>query len=105
MIYNVKRAFAVVLTLGALSAVPASAQSLEQLRSACLTGIMDACSQHNAAIFRNSAQAPMMMQGYDPFGIVPATHQQRTPAPADGATAGKTAAEKAAPDGIAVIVQ
>lgn len=105
MIYNVKLGCAAILTLGMLGAVPASAQSIEQLRSACRTGVMDACSQYNAAVFGNSTQAPMMMQGYDPFGIVPATVQQRAPAAPDAATAGKTAAEKAAPDGIAVVAQ
>ena len=64
----------------AMSATSASADSLYELGSACRTGDFTACSQYNAAIIaRNSAQQPVLTQGYDPFAIVPATHAARTP--------------------------
>jgi len=72
-----------LLTLGLIVTAgvqTASAESLSALNSACRTGDFTACSRYNAAIIaKSSARGPVMMQGYDPFAIVPATHSTRTP--------------------------
>ena len=72
-----------VLSLGLVTGIgvqTVAAESLNALNSACRTGDFDACSQYNAAIIaRQSDQNPTLLQGYDPFAIVPATHSTRTP--------------------------
>jgi len=76
-------ATAFFLTLGLVSGFgvqSASAESLASMKSACLTGDYTACSRYNSAIIsRNSAQRPVLTQGYDPFRILPATKAERTP--------------------------
>lgn len=69
------------LTLGLIVSAgvqTASAGSLNALRSACRTGDFDACSRYNSAIIaKRNKQGAALLQGYDPFAIVPAT--TRTP--------------------------
>ena len=56
----------------------ASAGSLSALSSACRTGDYEACSRYNSAIIaQQNKQSPVLLQGYDPFAIVPA--KTRTP--------------------------
>ena len=76
----------------------AAAESLSALNSACRTGDFAACSRYNAALIaKNSTRGPVLMQGYDPFAMVPATHATRTPSqPANNAA--DIAVGKSAPD-------
>ena len=60
--------------------IPASADTLSALQSACRTGVYTACSQYNAAVIaRNAVKNPALTQGFDPFAIQLASHSERTP--------------------------